>query len=212
MPIIITLAHQKGGVGKSTLAINLCGHFAQTGHQAALVDIDPQGSATALLQTFGGGKWPGALIERAAFSGYEDLLTRLEGYDIAFIDTPPYLSKELRQAMALSHLVLIPCKPSPLDALAVARTIALVKEEQARKPSLAAAIVLTMAPAGTHFPALIRDHLGQHGLPVMDVEIANRVAYARSLLFADGAPADRKAKGEIAHLAQELIDLLENSL
>jgi chromosome partitioning protein len=50
MPIIITLAHQKGGVGKSTLAINLCGHFAQAGHQTALVDIDPQGSATALLQ------------------------------------------------------------------------------------------------------------------------------------------------------------------
>jgi chromosome partitioning protein len=212
MTLVITLAHQKGGVGKSTLALNLCGYFSKAGQRAVLVDTDPQGSATALLQTVGAGRDNPALIGRAAFADYEDLRAKVGGYDVALVDTPPYLSKELRQAVALSHLVLIPCKPSPLDALAVVQTAALVKEEQALRPSLAAAMVLTMVPPGTGFPAQIRQHLGRHGLPILGVEIANRVAYARSLLFSAGSPADPKAKGEIARLGQEIIDLLDKAL
>ena len=216
MPIIITLAHQKGGVGKSTLAINLYGYFTQVGYRTVLIDIDPQGSITALLKTFGGdgAREKVALIERAGFSSYEDLRSQITGEEIVLIDTPPYLSKELQQVLALSHLVLIPCKASPLDALAVVQTLALVKDEQTRKPSLAAAIVLTMTIAGTGFSKQIREHLTQHGLPILDIEIANRVAYARSLLFSDGmsVEANSKAKDEIACLGQEIIELLDKTL
>lgn len=216
MPLTITLAHQKGGVGKSTLAINLYGYFTQAGYRTALIDIDPQGSITSLLKTFGGdaAREKVALIERAGFSSYADLRGQIEGEEIVLIDTPPYLSKELQQVLALSHLVLIPCKASPLDALAVVQTLALVKEEQARNPSLAAAIVLTMTIAGTGFPKQIREHLEQHGLPILDIEIANRVAYARSLLFSNGVggEANDKAKDEIARLGQEIIELLDKSL
>ncbi len=216
MPLIITLAHQKGGVGKSTLAINLYGYFSQAGYKTALIDIDPQGSITSLLQTFGGedGRESVALIERAAFSSYEELRGLIEGEEIVLIDTPPYLSKELQQVLALSHLVLIPCKASPLDALAVVQTLALVKEEQARNPALAAAIVLTMTIAGTGFPKQIREHLTRHGLPILDIEIVNRVAYARSLLFSNSVVADTndKAREEIIQLGQEIIELLDKTL
>lgn len=216
MPIIITLAHQKGGVGKSTLAINLYGYFSKAGYQTALIDIDPQGSITALLQAFGAeeGRESVRLIERSAFSGYEELAQLVAGEEIVLIDTPPYLSRELQQVLALSHLVLIPCKASPLDALAVVQTVALVKEEQARNPALAAAFVLTMTIAGTGFPKQIREHLSRHNLPVLQVEIVNRVAYARSLLFSNGVihePQD-KAKEEIIQLGEELIDLLAKQL
>jgi chromosome partitioning protein len=216
MPIIITLAHQKGGVGKSTLAINLYGYFTQAGYKTAIIDIDPQGSITSLLQTFGGegGREGVALIERAGFSSYEELGRLVEGREIVLIDTPPYLSKELQQVLALSHLVLIPCKASPLDALAVVQTVALVKEEQARNPALVAAFVLTMTIAGTGFPKQIREHLGRHGLPILDVEIVNRVAYARSLLFSNSVIGETndKAKDEIIQLGQELIELLDRTL
>jgi len=216
MPLIITLAHQKGGVGKSTLAINLYGYFSQAGYKTALIDIDPQGSITSLLQTFGGegGRESVTLIERAAFSSYEELRGLIEGEEIVLIDTPPYLSKELQQVLALSHLVIIPCKASPLDALAVVQTLALVKEEQSRNPGLAAAIVLTMTIAGTGFPKQIREHLTRHGLPILDIEIVNRVAYARSLLFSNSVVGDtnEKAREEIAQLGQEIIALLDKTL
>lgn len=216
MPLIITLAHQKGGVGKSTLAINLYGYFAQAGYRTCLIDIDPQGSITALLKTFGGdgARDNVALIERADFANYEDLRSQIDQEEIVLIDTPPYLSKELQQVLALSHFVLIPCKASPLDALAVVQTLALVKQEQTRNPALAAAIVLTMTIAGTGFSKQIREHLEQHGLPILSIEIVNRVAYARSLLFSNGVAGETndKAKDEITKLGQEIIELLEKTL
>ena len=98
MALIITLAHQKGGVGKSTLATNLRGYFAGGGYKTALVDIDPQGSLSKLVRTFSDqdGREPEHVIERGSYKTYKDLLTLLEPYDIAIIDTPPYLSKELQ--------------------------------------------------------------------------------------------------------------------
>jgi len=210
MPIVITTAHQKGGVGKSTLAINLYGYYSREGHNVALIDIDPQGSITALLHTFGEGRGAVQLIERGSFASFEELKGKIESYDIVLIDTPPYLSKELQQVFALSDMVLIPCKASPFDALAVVQTIGLIKEEQERKPALTAAIVLTMTIAGTGFPQQIREGLEQHGLPILDTEIANRVAYARSLLFSNSVINDdnAKAKDEVTRLGQEIIDLL----
>lgn len=209
MPLIITLAHQKGGVGKSTLAINLYGYFAKSGHKTAIIDIDPQGSITSLLQTFGS-KEQISLFERDSFKSYTELQSKIADYDIVIIDTPPYLSKELQQVLAISHLVLIPCKASPFDALAVVQTIGLVREEMNHNELLSAAIVFTMTISGTNFAGQIREHLTQHEIPILSTEIANRVAYARSLLFSTTVMEDdnAKAKAEIESLGQEIIALL----
>jgi chromosome partitioning protein len=209
MPLIITLAHQKGGVGKSTLSLNLYGYFSQNGYKSVLVDIDPQGSITSLLQIFDESGNIN-LIERTSFKSYAELEEKIADFDIVLIDTPPYLSKELYECLAISHFVLIPCKASPFDALAVVQTLEVISEEQKKNTNLSAGIVLTMTVANTTLPQQIRESLKKHNVPVFETEIRNRIAYARSLLFSGHVVNDeaKSAKEEMANLAQEIINLL----
>lgn len=215
MPLIITLAHQKGGVGKSTLATNLRGYFAGGGYKAALVDIDPQGSLSKLVRTFASqeGREPEHIIERGSYKTYSELLALLAPYDIAIIDTPPYLSKELEDVFAITNMVLVPCKASPLDFLAIGDTLDLIREAQAKRQNLIAAVVLTMTITGTDFTSNIRRELEKTEFPVLQTEIGNRVAYMRSLLRANTVLGDenRKAWGEVEGLGKELISLLQQT-
>jgi len=215
MALIITLAHQKGGVGKSTLATNLRGYFAGGGYKAALVDIDPQGSLSKLVRTFASqeGREPEHIIERGGFKNYAELLKLLKPYDIAVIDTPPYLSKELEDVFAITNVVLVPCKASPLDFLAIGDTLDLIRKTKAERPELIAAVVLTMTITGTDFTRNIRQELEKNEFPVLKTEIGNRVAYMRSLLRSNTVLGDDnpKAREEIENLGKELISLLQTN-
>jgi chromosome partitioning protein len=214
MALIITLAHQKGGVGKSTLATNLRGYFA-TKYKTALVDIDPQGSLSKLVRTFSdqAGRDPEHVIERSSFDTFQDLQALLEPYQIAIIDTPPYLSQDLEEVFAITDVVLVPCKASPLDFLAIGDTLDLIRTAKAKRPSLLAAVVLTMTITGTDFTTRIRSELEKSEFPVLATEIGNRVAYMRSLLSSNtvlGGDENSKAASEIEALGQELISLLQS--
>ena len=215
MALIITLAHQKGGVGKSTLATNLRGYFAGGGYKTALVDIDPQGSLSKLVRTFSDqvGREPEHVIERRSFQTFADLGRLLEGYDIAVIDTPPYLSHDLEAVFDITNVVLVPCKASPLDFLAIGDTLDLIRQAKAKREQLVAAVVLTMTITGTDFTTSIRQELEKTEFPVFKTEIGNRVAYMRSLLTANTVLADenRKARDEIESLGKELITLLQSN-
>ena len=215
MALIITLAHQNGGVGKSTLATNLRGYFAGGGYKAALVDIDPQGSVSKLVRTFATqeGREPEHIIERGSFKDYGELLKLLEAYDIAIIDTPPYLSKELEDVFEITNMVLVPCKASPLDFLAIGDTLDLIREAKLKRNELIAAVVMTMTITGTDFTSSIRKELEKTEFPVLKTEIGNRVAYMRSLLRANTVLGDenRKAWDEVENLGKEIISLLQKN-
>lgn len=223
MPVVITLAHQKGGVGKSTLATNLRGYFSGGGHKTVLVDIDPQGSLSKLTKTFRAqaGREPEHLVDRNSIATYaereditdsEALAALIKPYDFAIIDTPPYLAKELDDIFAITNLVVIPCKASPLDYLAIGDTLNLIRAAQKQHPKLLAAIVLTMVIPGTDFTAEIRQKLEETEFPVLQTEIGNRVAYMRSLLRANSIIGDenRKAWDEMESFGKELISLLKS--
>lgn len=214
MPIVITLAHQKGGVGKSTICTNLRSLFSESGYKTVLIDIDPQGSLIKLGRMFASQENRDIenTIGRDAFSSYEDLQKLIEPYDIAIIDTPPYLSQELEDVFALTNLVLIPCKASPLDYLAIHDTLNLIREAQKQNPKLHAAVALTMTITGTDFTKNIRLELEQTEFPVLKSEIGNRVAYMRSLLTSNSVFGDdnKKAWEEISALGQEIISLMEH--
>ena len=218
MPLVITLAHQKGGVGKSTLATNLRSIFASSDYKAGLVDVDPQGSLTRLL-TIQAGKKPDDLIALQPYTNdeekkkaYDTLIVEMAPYDIVIVDTPPYLSADLTTVLGFTHLVLVPCKTSPLDFLAIGDTLDLIREARVDYPGLVCAIVLSMTITGTDFTRKFRDDLSTKlEFPVLKTEVGNRIAYMRSLDTADSIAGEdnRKARDEMRSLADELISLLK---
>ena len=179
------------------------------------MDIDPQGSLSKLVRTFSEqvGREPEHVIERGSFNTYAELLELLEPYDIAVIDTPPYLSNELDAVFEITNAVLVPCKASPLDFLAIGDTLDLIRSAKAKRPDLIAAVVLTMTITGTDFTSNIRRELEKTEFPVLKTEIGNRVAYMRSLLRANTVLGDenKKAWDEIENLGKELISLLQSN-
>jgi chromosome partitioning protein len=210
MPTVITLAHQKGGVGKSTLALNLYGYFKQNGIKAAIVDIDPQGSIASFIEFAGAETFD--LIRRDDFNSYAELGKKIAAYEVVIIDTPPYLSKELIEVFAITNLVLIPCKASLFDAFAIRHTIEFIEAEKAKRKALKAAVVLTMVIPSATLQTQIREHLAGHGLPILETEIGNRVAYAKSLFASGNVIEDDSGKAgeEMQSLAGEILALVSN--
>src|SRR5690606_1296828 len=119
---IITVANQKGGVGKTTLALNLAYCFADN-LKVCITDTDPQGSASDLSD----------LLNGIDVVKLDDVLNAeiVEGYDLMIIDTPPYLTARLPELFAVADYVLIPTKAGFLDVMAIKATIGLLEETMA---------------------------------------------------------------------------------
>ena len=197
---IITVAHQKGGVGKTTLALNLAFSFADSA-RVAVTDTDLQGSINSL----------GQLLTGIDLVAPDDVLAgTVTGYDLLVIDTPPYLTNRLPDLFALSDFVLVPTKPGILDTMAVRATVAMLQESMKKKPNLKAGIVLNMVMPRTSLTNEVRDVLAEFAIPVLPTMIHQRVSYARSPLTNGVFESDdEKAKDEIQALATDILNQLQ---
>jgi len=192
MTKIITIAHQKGGVGKSTLALNLALCF-QDQLSVALVDTDLQGSVYHLRDEF----------PELAIIGSDQLADIQQlAYDLIVVDTPPYLSSRLPELFAQSDFILIPTKAGFFDVMAIRSTIALIGPAKGK-----AGIVLNMVKPRSGITQEVAGLLQTMGTPLLAAKIHDRVSIARSSMtsgiFASG---DGKAKAEFMALAEEVVD------
>jgi chromosome partitioning protein len=198
---IITVAHQKGGVGKTTLALNLAACFKDD-LRVGLLDTDVQGSLSGLVD----------MLEGIELIPFNNDLASLRGIDkdILIIDTPPYLTNQLPALFEASDFVLVPSKVGFLDVMAVRATIQMLQAVQARKKDLKAAIVLNMVKPRTNMNDEIREILKDYDIPVLKTAISDRVSYSRSPIMSGVfASDDEKAKTEITALADEIFSFLE---
>ena len=201
MAKIITLAHQKGGVGKSTLALNLAACFIGR-LRVALVDADPQGSLSILKKQF-----PDLAIIKESETDLKQL--HLLPYDLIFVDTPPYLADTLPDLFLLSDYIAIPTKAGWFDALAITATVKQVETAQQQKPGLKAGIVFNQIKPRSGITGEVQQALQRHSIPLLETMIHDRVSYSRSPLAGGIMDSDDdKAKEELMSLAKEIVAAL----
>jgi chromosome partitioning protein len=166
----IAVLSQKGGAGKTTLAINLAGAAEAAGQRTVIIDLDPQASAKAWHDQREDKESP-IVISAHAVRLPEILGTATEmGADLCLIDTAPHATDAALQAARAADLVLIPCRPSYIDLRAVATSVDLVRIAQRS----ALFVLSCVRPGDKTLPDGAEDALGIYSIPVAPVRITLR--------------------------------------
>jgi len=203
---IITIAQQKGGAGKTTLAAQLGVAFSAAGKRVALVDIDPQASLAqwhgVRTETPAANSRPVDLVQVAGYRASNELTRLKRDHDIVIIDSPPHAETEAKVAVRAADLVLIPVQPSPMDIWATGATMDL-----ARASNVPVLLVLNRVPPRGKVIDAMREQLAKDQLPVATSTLGNRVAFMASMLeglsVLESAPRTAAA-AEISSLASEI--------
>lgn len=207
MGSVITIAQQKGGSGKTTLAVNLGVALARMGHSVALLDTDPQGSL---------GRWFLMRRDRLGEAGMEFSTASAWGvsyeceklrktHDFVIVDTPPKVDADLRPALREADIVLIPVAASHVDLWATDGVLDLAARERKR-----ATIVLNRTKSGTRLGEEVAVAAAALDAEVAQSRLGQRVVFAETLGLGLGAQEQGKsaASAEVDALAAEILSLL----
>jgi chromosome partitioning protein len=204
MALILTIAQQKGGAGKTMLAANLAAAWAPN-HRVTLLDIDPQRSLSRWHKLRGAGL-PALGFSDVSGWRLRGELDRLAGAaDILIVDTPPQIDSDAAGAVRAASLVLIPVQPSMPDLWATEGTLKLATAE--RRP---VAILLNRTPAKSALRTRVETAFTKAGLPLLPMVLGDRRGFAQA--FAQGmgvteASPRSVAAMELSALADAILEI-----
>lgn len=214
---VVTVFNQKGGCGKTTIAMSLAGALGLRGYKALVVDMDPQGTAS---------RWASAALEERPFPASVMSLAPMEGkmhrevknhmdkFDVIFIDCPPAMNSAApTSAMLVSDLALIPLVPSPADIWAAESAKKLAEAAQANNETLVARIVANMVQRSTSLAKELLELLDEDKeFPLLKSALGSRAAFREAQILGatvHAVPRATAAVEEVENMATEVLDLLK---
>lgn len=210
MSKVITIAQQKGGAGKTTVAAHIAVALSQKGNRVAIVDIDPQGSLahwhTIREEKFGEGYTGLTFTSLSGWRVGSEVSRLRKSHDFIIIDSPPHTETEARTAIRSADFILIPVQPSPTDLWATKATLDLAKAER-----IPVKIVLNRVNNNSKLASVIKDELPYDDLA--ETTLGSRVLYASSLMegrCATEVEPTSPAAQEIKALVREITDLVKD--
>ncbi len=188
----ITLCNGKGGSGKTTLSVLLGAALVEAGHQVALLDTDPQNTATRWIEEMQQAP-EGAALQLAKAGGE---------YGALFIDTAPRLeTAEVRDAIRRADVVVLVTSPSPADLFTSRDTAQLIHNEGAKDRSY---VLFNQVQPGTILARDLADLAQRIGLPAFKNTLRRRQAYQHAVLLG-WKSLGNEAREELFKVALEIV-------
>ena len=211
---IVAVLSQKGGVGKTTVTMQLAAGLAGRGYRVAIGDLDPQESAI---------RWAASASASAPFpapvigsgGSREEIEGRLHasarGVDLVLLDCPPSIEhRHTLVALEVSDVALLPVVPSPADLWSTRAVERLVVATIARRPRLRAALLPNRVQR-TVLAGDVLEVLREFALPVLGAGLAQRNAYAQSAATGgsiyDLGRSAQAARDEVERLVSAVLDM-----
>ena len=203
--MIISFVNQKGGVGKTTSAINVAASLKRRNYKIGFIDADPQGSAT---------QWH-SVEDNTAFEimhhpepiSKGEINELSQDFDFLVIDAPPAIGDITKSILAVTDLSIIPLSPSSLDIWSCKGTLEMVDEARQENPELDVKLLINRKIPGTRVGREARDSLAVFDMDILDTEMCQRVAYIDAMTSGVSvmqyAPSS-KAADEVESLCDEI--------
>lgn len=206
---VVSVVGRKGGCGKSTLTTAMAGLLASGGVKAAIVDLDPQGSAAVWAKLRDQAR-PSVTVVEAKPGTLGDALASLaaDGMQVAFIDVPPHSDAALAGAVAAADAVVMPSLPSAFDIHSLASFLPLVS--LSGKP--AGVVLNAIVPNTVAVPEgeAVLETLGLRLLAKVNRRMIHQYAAAKGLSPCELEPKGIAAK-EIEAIMAAVVEMLEGA-
>jgi chromosome partitioning protein len=210
--MIISFLNQKGGVGKTTLSVNVAMAMALKKFRVLLIDADQQTSSL---------DWAATRKKDSIFTVvgmtkpiiHKEVSKLVDNYDHIIIDGPPRIYDVARSAIVASDLVIIPVQPSPYDIWAAKEVVDLIKEvgeSISEFKKIESAFLINRKITNTAIGRDVEDALTHYDVKILETHLCQRVSYAETAAtgttVAEDKAKDVQAWQEIMNLTDEILN------
>lgn len=205
---ILTVAQQKGGSGKTTLAAHLAVALAKrSGEPVAVLDVDPQGSLGTWFEArednLGEDRTGLEFRTASGWGARREARSLAKSHGYVIIDTPPKTDSDAKPAIDAADFVLVPIQPTPVDLWATSQTV-----DFAAREDTPAILILNRVPSRASLTGEMAKAIADSGFETLQARLGNRTVFASAMgqgvSVSEQAPSSKAAQ-EVDALIEELI-------